>query len=829
MRRVLTIFAVLFAAALIGAVVFGFVGMSSPVAASKADRLTVVRESNKTVLRTDSFGVIHSTNDQINDARMISFDRSPAKAFVWTELKQEGPVTKYTLSLDGHSVGKARTGGVQIKLLYGEFDPQTETPATPEHLTAGDEAYDGEGAYIVQFVTQPIEEYRQAIRNLGGKVYFYLPEQAHIVHLPDGLRSQIEHLPFVRWVGKYEPAYKMPRELASEANANRRSRQRYNVMLLERGPSMQGRTAARIVSNGGRIDNTIPEGFRIEATLTADQLIEAAHDPNVMFIDEWSAPELDMDVVRSTGGADFLEVTMGYRGEGVRGEVLDNELRQTHVDFQSGLTPLIHNSLNTEDSFNHGTSTYGIVFGRGTGNPVGRGMLPEAQGIFASLDYLTNRYVHTDRLLTSPYNAVFQSNSWGSAATLVYNPLSAELDDIAFLNDIVILQSQSNNGNQWSRPQAWAKNVVSVGGINHWGTASTDDDRWDFGSSVGPAADGRIKPDLAHFYDAILAPHRSGDMAYINAFGGTSAATPITAGHFGLFFQMWHHGLFRNTTGATVFDSRPSASTAKAVMINTAIQWDMTIAGTDTFRERQGWGRANVENLYNLRNNMLIVDEQHELQALESRSFAITPQAGLPLKVTMVYKDPMGNPSASVARVNDLSLKLISPTGVVYWGNHGLGVGGGMWSSPGGSENTVDTVENVFIETPEPGLWTIEVVASEVNQDAILETRGIDATFSLVASGIRIFDATSAPVELSGRVTNAAGRGIGGVHISVTDMNGTTVTAVTGPFGHYSFAGIKSGENYLIRASAKRHRFTPSEVLREVLEDLTGVDFVALN
>jgi hypothetical protein len=107
-----------------------------------------------------------------------------------------------------------------------------------------------------------------------------------------------------------------------------------------------------------------------------------------------------------------------------------------------------------------------------------------------------------------------------------------------------------------------------------------------------------------------------------------------------------------------------------------------------------------------------------------------------PLKATLVYTDPMGSPGATRARLNDLTLKVTAPDGTIYWGNVGLGVGGGMWSTPGGTANIVDTVENVFIERPMAGNWTFEVIASELVADARVETPGvIDADYALDVSG----------------------------------------------------------------------------------------------
>jgi len=558
--------------------------------------------------------------------------------------------------------------------------------------------------------------------------------------MDDAAYAKVAAMPFVRWVGRYHAAYKLEEfllERLAESPA-KLAPARYNVMAMERGAEMQGNIGETILNAGGTVDNNVPEGLRMEATLSGEQLLEVAQNENVMFIDRWSAPEPDMDIVRTVGGANFIDTLLGFRGQGVRAEVFDNGLRQTHNDFQVGGPPLIHNSPTTTESSNHGTSTYGINFGRGTTNSLGKGMMPEATGIFADYDHLTNRYTHTAQLVQDPFNAVYQSNSWGSTLTTAYNTISAEMDDILFINDFTLLNSQSNTGNQSSRPQAWAKNVVSIGGIKHFNTASLTDDRWQGGASTGPAADGRIKPDLAHFYDSIFTTSNSSNISYTSSFGGTSAATPITAGHFGIFFQMWHEGIFGPRVGATVFESRPHMSTAKAMIVNSAVQWDMTIAGTDTTRVRQGWGRADLTNLYNIRKKMLIIDEFDVLLNLQTKTYRV--EVGVspdPLKITMVYTDPMGVPGATRARINDVTLKVTAPNNTVYWGNVGLGVGGGMWSTSGGTGNIVDTVENVFIQSPQPGTWTIEVIASELVADARVETPGvIDVDFALVVSGI---------------------------------------------------------------------------------------------
>jgi hypothetical protein len=170
-------------------------------------------------------------------------------------------------------------------------------------------------------------------------------------------------------------------------------------------------------------------------------------------------------------------------------------------------------------------------------------------------------------------------------------------------------------------------------------------------------------------------------------------------------------------------------------MINTASTYPFNGPTHDMTRVHQGWGLPDVSNLYDLRHKLFVVDENDVLANGQSSAYALDVAPGEPaLKATLVYLDPMGFPGAAYHRVNDLDLELTSPSGTVYWGNVGLELG--PWSTPGGSPNSVDTVENVFVQAPAAGVWTARVIAREVNADSHLETGAIDADYALVVSGV---------------------------------------------------------------------------------------------
>jgi serine protease AprX len=707
-----------------------------------------------TALSANGNNVFFPKNTERTNERIIPVPSSSIIIKLWDQKLNTGEIVPfYSISLDG---GKTFVRTVQpsyeLGLRYAHFDPLNGEPFVIPLLTANDDTH----LFIVQFFTQPLQEFRDAIVACGGAVRQYIAQYAYLVEMSESVRAQVEALPYVRWVGPYHPAYRLEEFMLDNLeNAYQMyPLQRYNIQVL----STEQKTivAKRIETIGGIVDSADAGKFLVVATLTPEQLIQVARWDEVNFVDRWSPLEADMDIAREISGANYIETVAGYNGSGVRGEVFDGGFNLNHVDFQHH--PLIqHGSVG---SATHGAATSGICFGTGTGDPKGRGLLPEGQGIVGDYNYIglngPSRYTHTGEEVQAPYNCVFETASVGDAQITQYSTISAETDTALFDFDILHCQSQSNTGNQNSRPQAWAKNIVSVGGVYHYDTLTKTDDRWNGGASIGPAADGRIKPDLCHFYDMVWTTYSSSPTGY-GQFSGTSAATPITAGYFGLFFQMWSDGIFGNevTPGGTVFENRPHMTTAKAMMINTADQYPFNGTSEDHTRMHQGWGMVSVKNLYDFRDNFYIIDESDVLQPFDVSTHTFAVGEGMPyLKVTMTYADPAGNPAVQTQhRINDLSLKVTSPSKVTYWGNNGLKTG--VWSQPDGTADTKDTVECVFVENPEAGIWTIEVSADEIIQDSHVETPELDADYALVVSPVI---SAPFPPQINGPTEGDAGR-----------------------------------------------------------------------
>ncbi len=334
---------------------------------------------------------------------------------------------------------------------------------------------------------------------------------------------------------------------------------------------------------------------------------------------------------------------------------------------------------------------------------------------------------------------MFQSNSWSQGWTdSDYNSYSQEDDQAIVDYDAMMFYSASNSnygvGSETCSVDAAAKNTVAVGAVFHQNTTTLADDQWENHGSgstpgQGPAADGRIKPDLCGFFDWIYCTdieggsgYSSGD--YYDDFGGTSGACPIVAGGAGLAYEMFEANHFGNNPT----HDTPHSATIKAMLIANAYQYSFS----DATRYQQGWGLVDVGRIYDAGVNMFIQDGGNPLSTGQNWSTAVQRfNATEPMKISLVWNDEPGESSSSKALINDLDLTVTSPGGTVYRGN--VGLVSNLYSSSGGSSDRLNNVENVFIQSPESGTWTIQVSAYNVAQDND-PASGVNLDFSVVAS-----------------------------------------------------------------------------------------------
>jgi serine protease AprX len=629
-----------------------------------------------------------------------------------------------------------RSSDSRILLRFATFDPLATVPPVPEALRCAGDTH----LWIVQFASSPTDEDREAIRRAGGVIRGFLPHDAHVVQFVGDAGGAFANIQRVRWVGGYHPAYRLEGALLAELAAGTPVPDRLYNMVMANKRGDKAALEAKIVAMGGRVHDRHLGGILFTAELTSAQLLAAARFDEVLWIDRWVESTTDMNNSRIQQGSNAIETAAGYTGSGIRGHLYEGA-ESGHADFTIALTPV----RSADQADTHGHCTAGCIFGNGTSAAQARGHAPDARGYFtdrASVQAGWSRYAILGEVV-NVHNCMFTTASWGGSQGPNYTSVSVEADDIVFDHRIPWTNSMSNLGNQDARPEAWAKNVIAIGGLDHQNNSNANDDVWGPGggstaASIGPAADGRLKPDLCSYYENVWTSDRTGAAGYsagdsTTTFGGTSAATPITAGLNALAIQMYTDHILNNPArvpGGTRFQNRPYAQTLKALQIACASQYPVAQAT----RAQAGWGYANVNTIYTRRDRMTIIPEDEPITQGATHTYQVRVLPGeTNLRVCMTYLDPPGIVAAAIDRVNDLTLRVTSPGGTNYWGNNGLAAGN--TSSSGGSANTIDTVECVVLNNPAAGVWTVTITAPVVATDAHVATAATDATYALVVNG----------------------------------------------------------------------------------------------
>jgi len=189
---------------------------------------------------------------QIAHVQNIDVAGSPVRLRLWDQPDASGNMAPhYAISLDGRTFSEPRATSYEIKLRHTTFDT-TAMDAQPA-VEWGFESGEDTNLYIVQFVTQPLPEFRDAIRDLGGDVYIYLARHSHIVRMDPEVRDAVEALPYVRWIGDYHPAYRLEGFLVENAYQAdvMYPDQRYNIMIHESAMEVKEKVAQKIEDLGG--------------------------------------------------------------------------------------------------------------------------------------------------------------------------------------------------------------------------------------------------------------------------------------------------------------------------------------------------------------------------------------------------------------------------------------------------------------------------------------------------------------------------------------------------------------------------------------------------
>ncbi|MBA4150766.1 MAG: S8 family serine peptidase [Verrucomicrobia bacterium] len=628
------------------------------------------------------------------------------------------------------------------------------------------------GLFVIQF-TGPIHDLaRKDLQQQNVKLLRFVPEDSFVARLHNADLNVIEALPFVRWVGAYEPGHKIYSSLRTRAAA-RGVQENFEVRILlspDAGPQEVART--RGMMNRFERESVTRFGRILDGTVNTRQLTALAESDATLWIEPARPMRLFDEIsTKITAGEDGNSGTfawvhqLGYDGAGVTVAVADSGLQEgdaetMHPDLAGRVTAFFHYGTLTDaaDEHSHGTHVTGIVAGNATtgetdedGFLYGLGVAPGAQ-IVAQRLFDGNGAYHSppsfEKLTRDAVQsgAEIGSNSWGDDTQGRYDLTAAEFDALVRDADSVtpgdqpyILEFSAGNagpGAQTIGTPAVAKNVIATG--------ATENDRFEFFiyesgsetmadfSSRGPCEDGRIKPDVVApgtWIASLRSSLANDDNAWApisNNYlyqGGTSQAGPHVSGAAALFVQYYRE----NITNAT-----PSPALVKAALINSAVDIDDGESTGPIPNNDEGWGRVDLAELIDSTRQYEFVDQSVSLttgQVFEKR--ILVGSADEPLRITLVYSDVPGFPATIPALVNDLDLEVIAPNGAVYRGNQ---FDEGESVANAGAFDNVNNVEAVYLLEPVPGEYVVRIHARNVPEDARIDTPQVDQDFALVIS-----------------------------------------------------------------------------------------------
>lgn len=625
--------------------------------------------------------------------------------------------------------------------------------------------------HLVKFPAPVSAAQRQALEARVGSIFTYLPHDAFLVRLSDGATNASLEASGASWTAPYLPEYKISPEIARAKAGDTTVRQVMihlfpdadlfsAIATIEKlaGVRVEGTTNATRFART-RILLTETEIVRLRDPLAAmPEVFWIEREARKVFFNDttiWvgqsgtvggeTTPIFDQGIlgagqvvgVLDTGididSCYFRDTTESPAQNECNGGILvnNNHRKVIAVDFlwNDDCSGGISNS--EWDSQDHGTHVAGTVAGDDFAQPGqynGRdGMAPQAKLVIQDCGYEYNPcadcpgigcpVIDLNPVFEQPYNqgARIHTNSWGDEeedpSFGEYTSGSEDADTVMWNHkDYLLMFAAGNNGgtsNTVDSPST-AKSVISVGSTEHAGSA----DSISSFSSRGPTDDGRIKPSITIVGSSVMSANNDGNVSSNNCddqgMSGTSMASPGAAGLAALVRQYFSEGWYPSGTISPADEFTPSAALLRATLVNSGQQ--MSNEGTIP-NNSQGWGRVLLDNVLHLvgdNRNLWLEDDIIGFpggSSGETRTFQISVTSNMePLEITLAWTDYPSTPAATPNINNDLDLSVTGPDGT-FLGNVFLG----GQSTTGGSADRLNTLENLLIHTPTPGLWTITV------------------------------------------------------------------------------------------------------------------------
>lgn len=588
-----------------------------------------------------------------------------------------------------------------------------------------------------------------ALRKIGVRVRDHLSGSSFLASIPPGSPTRLEQLGFVSAITDFRPEWKL--EAATKARAEslirggdqaRRGARTFRdparaalersgklglIVTLMPGTDV-GEARTRLSAIRGlqvlRIDDA---GGDLLATVTASggAVREIAALPQVHFVEEFPDFEDRLTTSRWIVQTNVANSTplyaAGLNGSGQIMGIVEASTSPlfTHCAFADPESDPIGPNHRKVVSYLasspprstglHATHVSGIAIGDAGVDDDTRGVAYGARMAFANGLALNESVIFNLFSANRTAGAFVHNNSWGNSSTNAYDVTCRAIDNFQWLNsDSLLLQATSESGSL-TNPEN-AKNSLAI-----VATGDTPNQENVLFGGLGPTADGRRKPDMAAPGTGTVAPSNSGTCATIGQ-SGTSMSTPMVSAMGVIYRQYFVQGFYPTGVATPANAFIPSGALLKAMLINSAVRMGSQVSYPDT---RGGWGRLLADRAVYLPGDSRKLVVRDALNASggalttgQSRTFRFVVKPGSQdLRITMAFHDAPGAVSSANPVVNNLDLSAIVPGGAALLGN----VFSNGWSAAGGGPDAINTVEQIMVQSPAPGVWFARVNAAAVN------------------------------------------------------------------------------------------------------------------
>ncbi len=630
---------------------------------------------------------------------------------------------------------------MRIRLQAYTFDPLKQMPSIEQRLLLRETRR--ETIYrLLQFkgpLTRKQMELLKSQYNL--RLDRYIPNYTYLEKVSPAQVDSLQKLTFYRWIGNYEPAYKLDPTIGKRTfiTENRRAEEGFLFVVILFEPKDYYLTCQQLVNIGIAVVSRSEKGPKKKAEIliripTMNDLYKIAELSSVRYIEEFG------DVTLNNGTTTWVNQTNvnnsrvvwdnDIRGEGQIIGHIDGTLDLNHCFFIDPTDNTVRpghrkvvgfRNLAGDTADDHGTFSAGNAAGEDFNNNAysttpnaNNGNAPRARlshGNLYDLTFTGGTKSFLDYLYAASQDgANIHTNSWDDKSTSAYTQLSEDLDQFTWDNeDNLVIIGPDNNGT--IRPPDNAKNALVVN------ATMQNPNQNQFSSGITMFSnDGRRKPDLMAPGASIVSAD-GGTQCGTRTAGGTSFAAPSVAGCAALVRQYYLEGWYPTGTRQPHHQFTPSGALLKATLINSTV--DVTgIAGYPAPAiGGEGWGRLLLDNALYFQNdltNLTIWDVRHNnglYTGLSNNHTINIAGTTVPMKITLVWTEPAAL-STTAPMINDLDLAVTAPNGDVFRGNDFTN---GQSTVNGTVIDNLNNVEMVLVNTPQVGQYTIQIIGTAVN------------------------------------------------------------------------------------------------------------------